>query len=94
MSDIYKYVNWNEYFMEEVFCQLGDLEYYDPKLVDCCKESILSFMKYEGVELVEQDCCFSGDNKIIVYGIGHDEDGVSLTFCIGDDDLINHVEYR
>ena len=88
-----KYIDWGKYWHEEIEDQLLSLEDYEPKLTNTDYCHIRGMMSCDDIELMTDDCEINKELYIISFGLGHGEDGVSLTFAIGNDDIIKHVEY-
>jgi len=88
-----KYVNWVSYWDNEIDCQIQSLEDYEPTLIKTDCSHIRMLMDIDDKELIINDCEIRDDGCLIVWEFGTDEDGFSLTFLIGKDDLIKHVEF-
>ncbi len=88
------FVDWGKYWHEVIEDQISILEDFEPKLVETDYSHIRMMMDIDDKELMIDDCEIRVDGCLICFGFGHDEDGVSLAFCIGKDNLINHVEFR
>lgn len=90
-----RYVDWVEYWNQEIAPILSHLEDFEPTLIDIDYDGVRSFVESVDAEIYTDDCEIRSDGRVLImWTIGYDEEAVSLTFMISDEDIILEVEYR
>lgn len=89
------YVDWVEYWDQEINSTIDHLEDFEPTLINVTKDQIQSFLWDRDSEIIVLDCEIRSDGRILImWSIGYGEDAVSLNFLINNDNIIEEVEYR
>ncbi len=86
-----KYINWNDYWTDEVICQIPNLEDYEPEVKDTTIEEVKKFVEYRNTQLINDECYINGDDVCLCLADGDDEEAVILWVFVGNDDLIKNV---